>query len=110
MAVNEETPQGPATIRAGQGYAAEKSAALAPLEEQHSRAAGVDPAPTGGPPKGDGGTVVVVDGHGSKAPRGLATEEEFNLWRPPPVVLVIAAVFLAFIAFVAWQIYRMPAG
>jgi hypothetical protein len=77
---------------------------LAPAEEKGQRAA---PAPEGEP--GKNGGSIVVDTGALKLPAGFGkdagTRRRLGL---EPVVIVIVALMLAFIAFVAWQITKMP--
>jgi hypothetical protein len=84
------------------GDTAELAAQLAPLEE---RGGG---AHSGG--AHDNGGSIVVDTGALKLPEGLVAQQEKDrrLWGFEPVVLFIIVVSLAFIAFVAWQISRMP--
>ena len=74
---------------------------LAPLEERDGG------AHAGG--NNNGGSIVVDTG-ALKMPEGLAAEQERNgrILGFEPVVLFIIVLSLAFIAFVAWQISRMP--
>ena len=83
------------------------AARLAPLEEQGRRtitaieeraAAGVDQEP---------GTIV-VDKNKLQVPREMMEGGEKKFLGIEPVALVILAFMLCFIAFIAWQISRMP--
>ena len=83
------------------------AARLAPLEEQGQRtttaieeriAAGVDQEP---------GTIV-VDRNNLQVPSEMMEGREKHLLGMEPVVLVILAFMLCFIAFIAWQISQMP--
>ncbi len=85
------------------GSVEELAAQLAPLEEQAARA---------GRPSGaenhDG--AIVVDTAKLKLPEGLVADDSARRRTLgfEPVVLVILALMLAFILFVAWQISLMP--
>lgn len=86
------------------GTTEDLAAQLAPLEEQSaSRVAQTDANNNGG--------AIVVDTGALRLPEGFAEEKERNgrLWGMEPVVFWIILLALAFIAFVAWQITRMPA-
>ena len=83
------------------------AARLAPLEEQRQRtttaieervASGVDQEP---------GTIV-VDKNNLHIPGEMMEGREKHLLGMEPVVLVILAFMLCFIAFIAWQISKMP--
>ena len=94
-------------VRRKKGDTARLAARLAPLEEQGSpqttaieeRAApGIDQEP---------GTIV-VDRNNLQVPREMMEGGEKTLLGMEPVVLVILAFMLCFIAFIAWQISQMP--
>ena len=54
--------------------------------------------------------TIHVDSKSVHVPESLVDEdrEGANIFRLEPVVLIILAVMLAFIAFVAWQVTLMP--
>ena len=94
-------------VRRQKGDTARLAARLAPLEEQGQRtttaieeraAAGMDQEP---------GTIV-VDKNNLHVPREMMEGGEKKLLGMEPVVLVILALMLCFIAFIAWQISQMP--
>src|SRR5687768_4367598 len=83
------------------------AARLAPLEEKGQRtstaieeriASGADQEP---------GTIV-VDKNNLRVPREMMEGGKKHLLGIEPVVLVILAFMLSFIAFIAWQISQMP--
>ncbi|HYN85373.1 MAG TPA: hypothetical protein VER32_08980 [Pyrinomonadaceae bacterium] len=88
-------------------HAEELSALLAPLEEQHpelAREAQGD---------GDGAyndATIKVSSANVTLPKEFVEGERkgARIFRLDPVVLVILCLMLAFIAFIAWQISRMP--
>ncbi|HYO63619.1 MAG TPA: hypothetical protein VER08_08185 [Pyrinomonadaceae bacterium] len=88
--------------------AREQAARLAPPEERAPRA----PSGNGGAPAdsyADG--TIVVDTSDLNTPRGFGDDEEDDgsrIFGVERVVLVILLGVLAFAAFVAWQISRMP--
>lgn len=93
--------------RRQKGDTALLAARLAPLEEQGSSqttaieeraAAGIDQEP---------GTIV-VDRNDLQVPLEMAPGGGKTLLGMEPVVLVILGFMLCFIAFIAWQISRMP--
>ena len=93
--------------RRQKGDTARLAARLAPLEEQGHRnttaieeraAAGIDQEP---------GTII-VDRNNLQVPREMMEDREHKLLGMEPVVLVILAFMLCFIAFIAWQISQMP--
>ena len=95
-------------VRRQKGDTARLAARLAPLEEQGQRtttaieeraAAGIDQEP---------GTII-VDRNNLQVPREMMEGGEHQLLGMEPVVLVILAFMLCFIAFIAWQISQMPA-
>ncbi|MDQ3906731.1 MAG: hypothetical protein M3268_00120 [Acidobacteriota bacterium] len=84
------------------GSVEELAAQLAPLEEQAARSA------QAGAENHDG--AIVVDTGKLKLPEGIGAGDA-GRFRPlgfEPVVLVILALMLAFILFIAWQISLMP--
>ena len=94
-------------VRRQKGDTARLAARLAPLEEQGQRtttaieeraAAGIDQEP---------GTIV-VDKNNLHVPREMMEGGENKTLGMEPVVLVILAFMLCFIAFIAWQISQMP--
>ena len=87
----------------------ELSAMLAPLEELMPEAA----PPPGQPSNGDYHDATIrVDSSSVKTPEKLLDEDEpregLRIFYLEPLVLVILSIFLAFVAFVAWQITLMP--
>ena len=81
---------------------------LAPLEELKPEAAGPQQ-----PGNGDYHDAPIrVDSKSVKMPERLLDEDEprkgLRVFRLEPLVLVIVALMLAFMAFVAWQITLMP--
>ena len=87
----------------------ELSAMLAPLEELMPEAA----APPAQHVNGDYHDATIrVDSSSVKAPEQLLEEDEpregLRVFRLEPLVIVILSIMLAFIAFVAWQITKMP--
>jgi hypothetical protein len=99
--------------KASKGDTAQLAAQLAPLEERVKSGdvnqLGVDPASESGPAGQDSGAII-VDRDLSHVPRALMEEGgEKTFLGMEPVVLVILAVMLTFIAFIAWKITEMPA-
>lgn len=91
---------------------AELAAQLAPLEEQDREAAEqkgavLRPADNG-QPQHERGTIVVDTNH-LVVPRDVVEAEEKGLPKTEPVVLVIVVLMLIFIAYIAWEISKMPA-
>lgn len=84
------------------GTIEELAAQLAPLEEQtaqRGKQAGAN----------NNGGAIVVDASAVKLPEGLAEEKKERLILGfEPLVLVILAVAVAFIIFIAWQVSQMP--
>ena len=94
------------------GDAAQLAAQLAPLEEQDKRTAaqqlGSGSISGNGQADRDYGAIV-VDKDNLNFPKGIMEGgEEKRFLRMEPVVLVILSVMLAFIAFIAWEISKMP--
>ena len=58
----------------------------------------------------NGDDTIRIDSTSVHTPEQLIAEERdaADTFRPHPVVVVILLVALAFIAFIAWQITRMP--
>lgn len=84
--------------------AATVAARLAPAEEKGRPAA---PAP-GGEPGKNGGSIV-VDAGPTNLPGEFGKDAGARRFLGlEPVVIVIVALMLVFIAFVAWQITKMP--
>ncbi len=94
------------------GDTAQLAAQLAPLEEQDRHAAKQQLA--GGPPPNDSQAdphfgAIVVDNDNLHVPQDIMEGgNEKTFLGMEPVVLVILAVMLIFIAFIAWQITLMP--
>ena len=84
---------------------ADEAARLTPLEETEEFEASPQR-------EGRGGTddTIRVDSKSVPMPENLIEDERegANIFRLEPVVLFILAGLLAFIAFIAWQITRMP--
>ena len=94
-------------VRKRKSDTARLAARLAPLEEQGQRtttaieeraAAGIDQEP---------GTIV-VDKNNLQVPREIMEGGKKQFLGMEPVALVILAFMLCFIAWVAWQISKMP--
>lgn len=84
--------------------AATVAARLAPAEEKGQPP---PPAPEGG--RGKNGGSIVVDTGALNLPAGFGKgASPRRLLGLEPVVIVIVALVLAFIAFVAWRITKMP--
>jgi hypothetical protein len=85
------------------GDSEELAAQLAPLEEQTATRGA-----QGGANNHDG--AIVVDTGALKLPEGIGadTSKRRGLFGVEPVILVIVALMLAFILFIAWQISQMP--
>jgi hypothetical protein len=85
---------------------------LAPLEELHKNAAVKQPAsgPHLGAPQADPHYgAIVVDNEGLHVPKDIMEGGDKKAFLGvEPVVIVILGVMLIFIAFIAWQISRMP--
>ncbi len=82
---------------------------LAPLEEMQESAKLQQAVPNGKPASGVDDTIR-VDSSSIKLPEKIVEEERegFDIFHPDPIVVWIAGLLLAFIAFIAWQITRMP--
>lgn len=94
----------------------ELSAMLAPLEEQKPEAAAPQLNDAQPPANGNGeyhDATIRVDSRSVKMPDRLLDEDEprqgLRIFRLEPLVLVIVAAMLVFMAFIAWQISQMPA-
>ncbi|MCM3902359.1 MAG: hypothetical protein ND866_11685 [Pyrinomonadaceae bacterium] len=99
--------------KARKGDTAKLAAQLAPLEELAKPSAvkqvGIDSSSGNGQAVQDSGAII-VDKDLSHVPRDMMEEGgEKTFLGMEPVVLVILAVMLTFIAFIAWQITQMPA-
>lgn len=99
--------------KAKKGNTAQLAAQLAPLEERSQPAAvkpgGINSAAGNGQVAQDGGAII-VDKDLTHVPRDMMEEGGAKTFLGmEPVVLVILAVMLTFIAFIAWQITQMPA-
>ena len=99
--------------KARKGDIAQLAAQLAPLEERIKPAAvkqvGIDSPSGNGQADPDYGAIT-VDKDPSRVPRDMMEGgDEKTLFGMEPVVLVILAVMLTFIAFITWQISQMPA-
>ena len=95
------------------GDTAQLAAQLAPLEEQDGHAAIHQRAGEQPPDNSRADPVfgaIVVDNDNLQVPKGIMEGgDEKTFLGMEPVVLVILALMLAFIAFIAWQISLMPA-
>ena len=95
------------------GDTAQLAAQLAPLEELDSDSAAkqVGTSPHLGNPQADPHYgAIVVDNEGLHIPKDMMEgRNEKTYFGMEPVVLVILGIMLVFIAFVAWQIFQMPA-
>jgi hypothetical protein len=94
------------------GDTAQLAAQLAPLEELAKPAAaqheGINSASGNGQVAQEDGSII-VDKDLTHVPRDMMEEGgEKTYLGMEPVVLVILAVMLTFIAFIAWQISQMP--
>ena len=94
------------------GDTAQLAAQLAPLEEQDRRAAAQQLAhqPLPKDPEVDPhfGAIVVDNDHLHVPQDIMEGSDEGTYFGMEPVVIVILAVMLVFIAFIAWQITLMP--
>ena len=94
------------------GDTAQLANLLAPLEEQDKSSAakqgGISPH-LGDPQLDPHYGAIVVDNEGLHVPKDIMEGgDEGTFLGMEPVVLVILAVMLAFIVFIAWQISHMP--
>lgn len=90
------------------GDTAQLAAQLAPLEEQNKTAAVQQVGQAAAHPSTPQERGAIVVDTGSLAiPKNVETERVSG-WRIEPVVIVIVGIMLAFIAFIAWQISKMP--
>ena len=94
------------------GNAAQLAAQLAPLEEVDSRSAatqsGRQPGAVG-PPVDSHYGAIIVDNESLHVPKDMMEgSDEKTYLGMEPVVIVILAFMLVFIAFIAWQISLMP--
>ena len=91
------------------GDTARLAAQLAPLEEQDRQAASQQLQGPGGSPADPHFGAIVVDNDELQVPQGVMEGSgEKTYLGMEPVVIVILAVMLVFIAFIAWQITLMP--
>jgi hypothetical protein len=94
------------------GDTAQLAAQLAPLEEQDRQAAkqqlAQEPGPNGSQADPDFGAIVVDNDNLHVRQDIMEGGGEKTYFGMEPVVLIILAVMLIFIAFVAWQITLMP--
>ena len=94
------------------GDTAQLAAQLAPLEEQKGRdALGQGDSGQGSSPAGatqEYGAIVVGNENVRLSKDIMEGRAGSGILGMEPVVLVILALMLAFIAFIAWQISRMP--
>ena len=94
------------------GDRAKLAAQLAPLEEQN-KAAAQSQGGTGQPSISKGasqevGAIVVNNTAGNLSQDIMESSGAETFLGMEPVVIVILGVMLAFIAFIAWQISKMP--
>ena len=80
----------------------ELAAQLAPLEELKSKEDKRTVATQ------EDGVIVIGRDQATLAKEVMETEAPKNVLRLEPVVIVIVGLLLAFIAFIAWQVSRMP--
>jgi len=94
--------------RRGKKETAELSARLAPLEETAEAAKLHQAVPDGRPTNDD---TIRVNTAALNLPKRLVEEERTGarIFYLDPLVVAILVFMLAFIAFIAWQITRMPA-
>lgn len=93
------------------GATARLAAQLAPLEELDKKSAARQLGATAAPEltAESGFSAIVVDNNNLHVPREILEEGgEKTYLGMEPVVLVILAFMLIFIAFIAWQISLMP--
>ena len=90
----------------------ELSALLAPPEEQTAaKAKEAAPGNDGGQSDHAADDTIVVDSKNIKLPEKFIEEEDRDataIFKLEPVVVFILVAFLSFVAFVAWQITKMP--
>lgn len=95
------------------GDTARLAAQLAPLEEQDRQAADQQPENKAAVIKmqsDPGFSAIVVDKDSLQVPQEIREgSDEKTYLGMEPVVIVILAVMLMFIAFIAWQVTLMPA-
>lgn len=98
-------------LRRRKGDTARLAAQLAPLEEQTKRARRSDDGNHLGHPIAHQEVgAIVVDGHAASLAKELGEVQEGEHRRGlEPVVLVILLLALAFIAYIAWEVSKMPA-
>ncbi|HSE31244.1 MAG TPA: hypothetical protein VLA93_06675 [Pyrinomonadaceae bacterium] len=99
-------------LRRRSGDTAKLAAQLAPLEEQTKRArkSEDDGNHSGHPIAHQEAGAIVVDGHRASLAKELGEVHEKELRRGlEPVVLVILLLALVFIAYIAWEVSKMPA-
>ncbi|HZH89355.1 MAG TPA: hypothetical protein VEX70_01920 [Pyrinomonadaceae bacterium] len=93
---------------------AQLAAQLAPLEEQDKHAAARQSGNGRSGAAQNGGRLIqehgalIVDTDNLHLPVELTEAGKGRIWEIESVVLVIVGAMLAFIAFIAWQISRMP--
>jgi hypothetical protein len=95
--------------RRGKKETAELSARLAPLEETAAAEESHQAIPEARPAADD---TIRVNTASLKLPNRLVEEERTGarIFYLDPIVVAILVFMLAFVAFVAWQIARMPAA
>jgi hypothetical protein len=81
------------------------AAQLAPLEEQNRDAAQKQGASENGSNQGG---KIVIDKQDLQIPKGVNEAEGASPLGIDPIVIVIVALLLAFIAFIVWQVSLMP--
>ena len=100
-------------LRRGKGDTAKLAAQLAPLEEQTKRAkrSNDDGNNLGHPIAHQEVGAIVVEGPSGGLGKELAEVQEGDHKSGlEPVVLVILLLALGFIAFIAWEVSKMPAA
>ena len=102
MAVEKGPPDRSADVGERTASTAELAARLAPPEEQAE-------GTVAHPGSNNDGAIIVGAGSLKLPEEMIEGEKEMTrALRPHPVVIVILCVALAFIAFIAWLISRMP--
>jgi hypothetical protein len=94
------------------GATARLAARLAPLEELDKKSAAKQLGATAAPEltAESGFSAIVVDNNNLQVPKEILEEGgEQTYMGMEPVVIVILAFMIVFIAFIAWQISIMPA-
>jgi hypothetical protein len=90
------------------GDANQLAAQLAPLEEQNQDAARKQGAAVESG-SNNGGGAIRIDNQDLRLPKGVNEAEGESPLGIDPLVVVILAVLLAYVVFIAWQVSLMPA-